>query len=166
MVDERSRTRLEKAVAAAVQRASLTLEGYAEGRFDDTLQLSSEAPISLLKRDGRKPVRFEELVTGWAAENKPAPKTLYEWRRIFKQLTSFLGHDDASRLTADDLVEWKAQMIARGLHGKTIRDAKIAPIRAILRWAVDNRRLPANPAERITVDVKVTRPHGVVRVEC
>jgi hypothetical protein len=37
---------------------------------------------------------FEELVVGWAAETKPAPKTLYEWRRIFNQLSLFLGHDD------------------------------------------------------------------------
>jgi integrase len=79
---------------------------------------------------------------------------LYEWRRVLKQLVIFVGHDDAARLTADDLVAWKAQMIAAGLRGKTIRDGKIAPVRAILRWAVDNRRLKANPAERITVDVK------------
>jgi integrase len=45
-------------------------------------------------------------------------------------------------------------MIEAGLHGKTIRDGKLAPVRAILRWAVDNRRLGSNPAERITVDVK------------
>ncbi|MBJ6128372.1 site-specific integrase [Microvirga splendida] len=154
MVDERSRTRLEKAVAAAIQRASLTLESYAEGRVDDESPLASAAAIPLRKKDVRKPIPFEELVTGWAAENKPAPKTLYEWRRIFKQLIAFLSHDDAGRLTPDDLVGWKAQMIASGLHGKTIRDAKIAPVRAVLRWAVDNRRLPSNPAERITVDVK------------
>jgi integrase len=46
-------------------------------------------------------------------------------------------------------------MVETGLRPKTIRDAKLAPVRAILQWAVDNRRLPLNPAERVTIDVRV-----------
>jgi hypothetical protein len=49
-----------------------------------------------------------------------------------------LGHDDASRLSSQDLVAWKAKMIAAGLQPKTIRSSKLAPVRAILQWAVDN----------------------------
>jgi hypothetical protein len=58
-------------------------------------------------------------------------------------------------MTADDLIAWKESLVAAGLRPKTIRDAKIAPVRAILQWAVDNRRLPSTPAERVTIDVKV-----------
>ena len=32
--------------------------------------------------------------------------------------------------------------------------SKIAPLRAILQWGVDNRKLAANPASRIVVDVR------------
>jgi site-specific recombinase XerC len=55
---------------------------------------------------------------------------------------------------ADDLVRWKASLLQAGLRAKTIRDGKLAPTRAILQWAVDNRRLDQNPAERITIDIK------------
>ncbi len=49
---------------------------------------------------------------------------------------------------------WKGALVESGLRAKTIRDAKLAAIRAILQWAVDNRRLATNPAERIVIDVK------------
>jgi len=41
---------------------------------------------------------------------------------------------------------------------QTIRDAKLAPVRAILQWAVDNQRLPA----RVTIGLK-TRAAGSKR---
>jgi integrase len=100
-------------------------------------------------------VSFAALIAGWAAEKRPSEKTLYSWQRVFDRLASFVGHRDAARLSADDLIRWKAELIGAGLHPKTVRDGRIAPVKAILQWGVDNRRLPANPAERIGVDVRV-----------
>jgi integrase len=45
-------------------------------------------------------------------------------------------------------------MVEAGARPKTIRDAKLTPVRAILQWAADNRRIASNPAERITIDVR------------
>ena len=53
-----------------------------------------------------------------------------------------------------DLVAWKGKMIDAGPHPKTILGAKLAAVRAILQWAVDNNRLPFNPAARITIGLK------------
>ncbi len=158
MLDESSRAKLAKAVAAAVQRASLTLERYARG---EPSAESIWAPGSGVERrphrtvSGGKPVKFDELIAGWAAEKRPAEKTIYEWKRVLSQLASYLGHDDAARLQAEDLIAWKAKMIESGLRPQTIRDAKLAPVRAVLQWAVDNRRLSANPADRLVVHLKV-----------
>lgn len=154
IVDEASQLKLARALAAAVHRASLKLAQYGKGEFDDQPHQPTAGVVRAKQKTTSTPVSFETLVAGWAAETKPTPKTLYEWRRVLGHLATFVGHSDASRLTADDLVAWKAQMIEAGLNGKTIRDGKIAPVRAILRWAVDNRRLASNSAERITVDVK------------
>src|SRR4051794_36507101 len=156
VVDEGSRLKLAKAIAAAVQRASLTLARYSQGDFGPEGSGTPHQPPER-RSDGShsaRPVSFEDLLQGWAAETKPVPKTLYEWRRVLGQLATFVGHDDASRLTTDDLIAWKGQMIEAGLQGKTIRDGKLAPVRAVLRWAVANRRLGSNPAKRIIVDVK------------
>jgi integrase len=105
-------------------------------------------------RPSRKEVTFDEFFTGWAAEKQPREKTKYAWRRVLDQLGKFLGHSDASLVSADDLIRWKASLLEGGLRAKSIRDGKLAPIRAILQWAVDNRRLSQNPAERVTIDLR------------
>ena len=159
-VDAAGELKLGKAVAAAMQRASLTLARFAEGEYDASpaaapRAVKVEAPVA-------KPVSFDTLVEGWAAEKRPAEKTVYEWRRVTKRLAVFLGFDDAAQVTTDDLLRWKAEMVGAGRRPKTIRDAQLAPIRALMRWAVDNRLLPANPAERVTIDVKL-RPGEAIR---
>lgn len=89
------------------------------------------------------------IFDGWARETEPASKTLYSFRRIKDQLAAHLGHEDASRITTEDLLGWKDKLVADGKSKKTIRDAQLAPIRALLGWAVKNKRLSQNPATGI-----------------
>lgn len=155
-LDADGRRTLAQAVAAAIQRASLTLERHALGDAAETLP---ERAPSARQTPAPRPaptakVLFDDLVKGWAAERKPVEKTVYDWTRVMQQLAAFLGDDDATRVTADKLVAWKDSLVASGLSAKTIRESRLAPVRAVLRWGVDNRRLPENPAERITISVK------------
>ncbi|MDR7037774.1 integrase [Methylobacterium sp. BE186] len=154
IVDEVGRERLAKAVAAAVQRASLALARYAQGEFDGVPVVATTQALSLAVSKEQKAVSFEELVKGWAAEKHPAPKTLYEWKRVIGQFAAFLGHEDAARLTPDDVIRWKEALIAEGLSPKTISDGKLVAVRTILQWGADNRRLTNNPAERVRMNAK------------
>jgi len=155
VVDAEGRLKLARAIAAAVQRASLLLARHAQGEVATTPPLAATAvPAISVPTPASKPVTFEDLSAGWAAEKRPAAKTLYEWSRVVRQFTVFLGRTDAASVTPDDLIAWKEAMIREGRHPKTIRDAKLAPVRAILQWAVDNRRLKENPAARVSMDVK------------
>ena len=45
-------------------------------------------------------------------------------------------------------------MVDVGLRPKTVRDAKLAPVRAILQWGVHNQVLAANVAQKVTIDVR------------
>jgi len=99
-------------------------------------------------------VAFDILFKGWEAERKPLPKTSYEYKRVIRDLQAFLGHDDAGKLTVGDVVKWKAHLVEAELHPKTIKDAKLSPLRAILQWGADNNHLQSNPAARVTIDVK------------
>lgn len=154
IVDEVGRERLAKAVSAAVQRASLALERYARGEFDGVpVVATTQAPPSAVSK-GQKAISFEELVRGWAAEKHPAQKTRYEWKRVVGQFAAYLGHEDATRVTPDDVIRWKEALIAKGLAPKTISDGKLVAVRTILQWGADNRRLASNPAERVSMDVK------------
>lgn len=152
--DEIGRKRLARAVAAAVQRASLTLERFAGGEFAVTLtDTSSGAPTAAAPP---KVVSFDELLRGWQAETKPRAKTVYEWSRELGKFAAFLGHADAARITADDVVRWKEALIAKGLSAKTIGDGKLAAVRTVLQWGVDSRRLAKNPAAAVRMAAKKT----------
>jgi hypothetical protein len=156
-VDEQSRQKIEKAFGAAIQRASLTLAKLANGQLEAPMGTPATASHSEFGSQTAVPsdrVKFETLVAGWAAERLPMQKIIYECKRVMRALTGFLGHGDARRVSPKGLVAWKAKMIEVGLHPKTIRDAKLAPVRAILQWAVDNHLLPINLATRVTIDVK------------
>ena len=152
-----NKTKLAHAVSTAMQNASLTLARYARGDFTSDSYSSGPRITSQQNRpetNAGKKITFERLFEGWVAEKKPGAKTQYAWERVLKQLAAFLGHNDASRLTADDLIRWKTSLIAAELKTKTIRDGKLAPVRAILQWGVDNRHLNGNPGERVTIDLR------------
>ena len=151
--DETCRRLLAKCIGRVVQRASLQLKRLADGEpAEIVMPFTLPNKPSPSSRQG--PVSFSKLVEGWVAERRPAPKTVYQWQRVIKQLASFLGHENAHHLSADDLLRWKSSMVDAGLRPKTVRDAKLAPVRAILPWGVQNRLLAANVAEKVTIDVR------------
>jgi integrase len=144
------RERLARAVSLELQRIVQDHQAYLLGKTGFQLNGGSV----LLQRAPVTPLTFEAVIQGWLVEKKPNRKTEYTWRKVMKQLSDFLGHDDARRVSPDDLVSWKADLLAKDLKAKTIRDSKLAPARAIFQWAVDNRKLDANPAARINIDLK------------
>lgn len=107
-------------------------------------EINSPLPSPTEQRSVGKQVPFEELFAGWVAEKQPREKTKYAWQSVLTQLGKFVGHTDASRVTADDLIRWKASLLEAKLRAKTIRDGKLAPVRALFQWGVDNRRLLQN----------------------
>ncbi len=153
VVDDKSRRKLTVAVGAAVQRASMSLARLAKGEVLGSAILFPTHAKPATPADSR-PLAFKFLVDGWSTERRPVAKTVYEWSRVVRQLEKYLGHNDARRLTGEDLVGWKGSMVETGLRPKTIQDAKLAPVRAILQWGVNNKHLASNPADGISLDVR------------
>jgi integrase len=154
LVDETSRRVLAGAVAAALQRASLTLASLAKGGTSSANFFFGVGPATQSAAVSRQPVAFQQLVDGWAAERRPVAKTQYEWSRVVRQLEAYLGHSDAQRLTGENLIDWKRSMVEAGLRPKTIQDSKLAPLRAILQWGAKNKLISSNPADGISLDVR------------
>ncbi|MGH1570909.1 site-specific integrase [Methylobacterium sp. P31] len=159
-VDDGGRTNLMRAIAGAMQRASLRLRRLADGEEDPSASRISPTPDlpapSLLvpTQPAARALPFAALVEEWAAERRPKEKTRYTFTASLRQFERFVGHDDASRVTAGDLVRWKLALIEAGLNTKTIRDSKLAPVKAIFETAVRNLRLPTNPVRGILVSHK------------
>ncbi|MEW9838080.1 hypothetical protein [Mesorhizobium marinum] len=72
------------------------------------------------------------------------------WTPVFNDLVAFVKHKDAARLTKKDLVEWRDKKLET-LAAKTVADVHLASVRAVLTWAVENDRLPSNPADGVKV---------------
>lgn len=154
--DWQNRRTMARAIAAAIQRASRVLAKLARGEAVPefpfpNLSVSSGPAII---RPPQRAVSFQNLLDGWKAERRPVTKTVYEWSRVIRELEKYLGHTEAHRLTAENLVDWKRTMVAAGLRAKTIQGSKLSPVRAILQWGLQNKLLSSNAAEGISLDVK------------
>jgi integrase len=99
-------------------------------------------------------VRLESLLEGWWQEAKAVgrKRSTYEsYAGTIQTLAEFLKHDDAARITEDDILRFKNHRLASGISPKTIADKDLAALKSIFRWSVSNRKLRSNPAEKVTV---------------
>jgi site-specific recombinase XerC len=102
-------------------------------------------------------------VAGWWAEAKARglkPSTHESYRLSAAALIAFLHHEDAARVTPDDVLRFKDHRLAfvhprtgRPISAKTVNNSDLAGLKAIFGWAVANRKLPTNPAAGITIKV-------------
>lgn len=119
------------------------------------------------ERMARTPVSMMGLFDGYAKERKPAVATIKAWRRQLSAFVGFVGHDDAARVTPEDVVSWKDHLLhnagkgGSGLSAKTVGETYLSALKTTFRWAVENRKLPINPAETTRVrGAKKVRKRG------
>lgn len=94
--------------------------------------------------ESAKPLTAEKLLEAWAAEVQPAGATLKKYGGAFRRIIQFLGFDDVRRITADDVVRFKAARLADGKTTGTVAD-DIGGAGAVCAWATTNRFLSDNP---------------------
>jgi hypothetical protein len=101
------------------------------------------------------------LLADWWAEAEAGGRTVStreSYGRTMRQFAAFLGHDDAGRVTAEDVIRFKDHRISEGLSIKTVRDSDLAALRSVFGWAVANRRMASNPADGLKLkSVKAVR---------
>ncbi|WP_235525118.1 MULTISPECIES: DUF6538 domain-containing protein [unclassified Sphingomonas] len=119
------------------------------------------------ERMARTPVSMMGLFDGYAKERKPAAATIKAWRRQLSAFKAFVGHDDAAKVTPENVVAWKDHLLHKagkdgsGLSAKTVGETYLSALKTTLRWAVENRKLPNNPAETTRVrGAKKVRKRG------
>lgn len=126
-INDWNRLIVAKATAAAMQRAHFALKRQAEGFFEPgedppdprivRAALKEEAPavtnpIPNARSQAAKgqSMSLSGLLEGWWREAKAAgrkPSTYESYRNTFAALIDFLGHDDAGRVTRDDVIRFK-----------------------------------------------------------
>ena len=104
---------------------------------------------------------FDAMIEGWWLEAKArglSGNTLTNYRGVFRKFASFLGHADASRVSAENVLAFKDSRLSvpqgdtgKPVSARTVKDHDLAALKSVFRWAVANRRLSRNPAEAVTI---------------
>ncbi|WP_189512549.1 tyrosine-type recombinase/integrase [Mesorhizobium sp. M2A.F.Ca.ET.043.02.1.1] len=105
--------------------------------------------------DDREPVSLKGLLADYLNERAADGKgreARKRWSPVFANLSKFIGHDDARRLTKQNLLEWKDANL-KVLASKTVSDVYLTSVRTVLKWAVNNDRLETNVAEKVRIKV-------------
>jgi len=103
------------------------------------------------------PVSILGLFESYVKERKPEPATIKSYKAKIAAFQSFLGHDDARRITKRDVAEWKSELLEQGgaagqaLSPKTVRATYLSAIKVSLKQGVDNGLLRENVAVGVTV---------------
>lgn len=132
----------------------------AEYNLAEAKALPPAPPAPAPPSAGKADAAIMGLFEGYIAERQPSASTVRSWRPIMAHLIRTLGHDDASRVTPRDMVEWKNELLAEvnadgdaSRSARTVADVYLASVKVVFGWAVDNLRIPSNPAHGVKVRV-------------
>lgn len=143
----------------AIQQLKADIESEPR-KVGDARFSSEQYQMDAERKKGRKvdePVALLDLFDGYAAERKPAPATVKAYRRQVEAFIAFMGHDDARKITFEDVVNWKQHLLtvpnAAGKlrTAKTVGETYLSALKTALKWGVENAKLAANPAEQVRV---------------
>ena len=156
IVDAESRAKLIRAAEQASTYAALALKRNAEGDYSPDLAATRFPPVQLALPPSTQPARtfgtlFDEYVRFPGKGGARRPRTVAEYRKTFtEEFAGFIRdhakHQDPARVTTRDVVAWRDALLEKGLSPKTIKDKRLAAVRAIFARAERDGKLPTNPA--------------------
>ena len=134
---------------AAVERIAETLlEANVEGAV---MALEGRTPPNLPAKPAAAPpapfdghVTFDDMLSDWKRDTRPTGRTVLDFTRAVRRLEEQVGHDNAARLSREDITRFRDAMLDRG-SAKTAFNA-VAGVHAVLNVAVRNGKLASNPA--------------------
>jgi hypothetical protein len=65
---------------------------------------------------------------------------------------AIIGREDALAVHRPDIVRWTNHLVELGNSTNTINDGKLAALKVIFRWGIENEVLSANPATGVSVE--------------
>ena len=107
-------------------------------------------------RDGKPiiPEKYDLLAIydTYASQQEHAPKTIAKFRPILEQVAK--EHPDVRTITREWCIEWKNQLLGRGLSPRTVKNAYLSVLNTVCAEAQGNLRIDVNPAASIRLSVR------------
>lgn len=140
---------LRPIVAAAYREAALRDMGATgTGARWNPLQAARKAlpPVPDPPPPSRPGQTFDALWEAWKTVAVAKPRTIAETKYCLGQLAAFLGHDDAAKVTREDMRRWRDTTKAETLTNNTWNN-RLSLIRQVFTHAVADGHLTENPAD-------------------
>jgi len=140
---ERERGVMRRLEAVAEQRGI-----NVPGGIQPAPQARPDAPEAVAETSG---VMLDtKIIELWAAERKPAPKTISMHRGDARWLLARIGRKPVDRITRQDILAFKAKMLEEGQTPTNIKN-KLSRVRTLLQFAADNDYAASNVAAGVTI---------------
>lgn len=98
------------------------------------------------------------LFEAWVKERRPASATVNRWRSVFLALdTRFKGRDIAS-ITEEDALAWKDTLVTESRSAVVANDVWLRSARVAFGWALDNKKITANPFAKVSIALPKAAP--------
>ena len=169
-VDDNSRLTLLKAFHLALQDALELRERNAGGDYSPDPK-AARFPEWAAPSENPKPpeaalppkASLKGMLGEWWREAQATgrkPSTYDSYRNTMAAFAAFLKHDDAGRVTPDDVIRFKDHRLAtinrrngKPISARTVNDSDLSGLKTVFDWAVRNRKMAANPAKGVTIKV-------------
>ena len=156
-VDDDSRWKLLDRASIDLAEAAKKLARNADGDYSPD-EYAKRFPAFEQPRSDEAPSHsLTGLAKAWrkAAQDRGVKKR--DADRIearFCKLIAFLKHDDARRVTKQDIIRWRDHRQSQYISVKTINASDIASFSNVFNWGVERGWLDQNPAEKTTIKSK------------
>ncbi|WP_168156985.1 phage integrase N-terminal SAM-like domain-containing protein [Roseibium sp. TrichSKD4] len=127
-------------------------------------QWTSTEVASAAPQSPHSSVSLVGLPNDWwqeASRTGHSESTREAYTRAFRQLSEFVGHDDASRISTKDIISFKDHRLTQ-VSARTVADGDLPALKSIFEWAVKNLILNDNPARDVAV-AKSSKTHRRMR---
>jgi integrase len=141
--------------------ASRGLEARKGGDYSPVAALERVPPFTATPKTKTSGLSLEYLLEHKASSQSIKAKTIEDTRGHLRKFIQFVGHDDARRVTKDDVRRWRDLLIARGdLAPKTVSDRYLSALRSVLSHGLKEFDLPLNVASGIKDNRSSAPPTG------
>lgn len=155
-VDQDSRWRLLLAFKDAADRSADKLERNAEGDYSaDTNATRYPTWVSPVAQSDQPTAyvsigQLFEKWKKWHSSKGGSKSSVRRWQPVVNQFITFLGHDNAEKVSRADVVRWREHLIDSGqVSPNTFRKTNRAALSTIFAIGVDSSLVPSNPVDGV-----------------
>ena len=136
----------------AQQPVLMSAEQVFDFMFGDNLEyVNSPFPMPRPESEGPAPISFSKMIDNWVAERKSTAtisvSSIKDARFTFGKLAGFLKHDNAARVTAEDMKNFKLSL--KGAPSSNLKHLRL--IKAVFNVAFEHKTVRPNPCAELKI---------------